>query len=1033
MSAMTGPRSPTSPWHQESQTLTLPGPSSPTTFFPLSDSRPSSFTKISPRAAAPEVPDSNYFSFNLESPSLFKNRDHLSPVQSNDSPEGQLIFGKDVAGAQHVSFGVRPGSEGGTPDSAVYRLSLNRGIGKRELDLSRPPKHVSIQSTETTEASGRPVSIERCAELLASFANDVMLLDVRPYAHFARGNIRGALNLCIPTTLLKRPSFDTKKLANTFTDEADRLNFVRWKTCRYIIVYDAATASMKDAGPLVNVLRKFSVEGWTGDGLILMGGFRTFSTKFPQLTQKQQQALSSQSKKVSPMQIDLPQSAPVAGGCSIPESSSAAIPFFGNIRQNMDLVGGVGQIALKHSEHLSESERRSLPPWLYQVSDPSDQGRMAASRFFDIEKIELERMRRALSYDHNNISSSNQTSNETFRVAGIEKGTKNRYNDIYPYEHTRVRLHDIPSGGCDYVNASYMKAEHSDRYYIATQAPVPDTFSDFWRVVWEQDIRLVVSLTAEVERGQVKCHPYWKSGAYGPFYVNNFSKQYIPMEPVDSPQANSRSPVDSEDSTIVVRHFGLSHSGTSGIFPVLRSRAAKQLCDSQFNTNCATFEFGDIRPNVKASSLALYGDDTLIFNCTAKAVHIFRVGYGQVALISSVKLPWIQSGLAEILKTAFDGHDLIYILHRFTPDVEEPDSSQEHPFIKQARDFGDDGQTVYLTCHSLQAPDEPVRVCAFPEHADCEPSALAVADDGGFAISWCHRILPTHSVVYYTVKPGSEYDVGPNLVGFFHTPRPLHKWHGNTRGPLITEMAFNDRSSQLLYTYQAKTLYASFQKIDRTGSPTLYENSNPVDFTDDLSLLFSIGVPFFGTHETSHQNGLEVCRWRYLSLGIATHREENWTVACLLRSEATCRARNCGHQMNLERGRRLQDWTVMTRLWGFRDATDSLGCKVAASKLGTRIAVANWNVIYVWALEPGALIDGDPEGYYGPMWRSANTGQIELHPVVLKLDAVCFQLRFTDRENEVVAITDRGIMLWDLAPPGRGSRSRRQLDIGNTV
>ncbi|CEL02438.1 Putative Tyrosine-protein phosphatase 1 [Aspergillus calidoustus] len=558
MSAMTGPRSPTSPWHQESQTLALPGPSSPATFFPLSDSRPSTFNRISPSQTLSS--DSNYFSFNLESPSLLKNRDHLSRIHSNESPEGQFISGKEVAGEQHVPFGVRPGSEGNVPDSAVYRLSLNRAIGKGELNTSAS-KAVPSQSAQTTGATGRPVSVEHCAELLGSCAHDVMLLDVRPYAHFSRGSIRGALNLCIPTTLLKRPSFDTRKLANTFTNESDRVTFARWKNCRHIIVYDAATASMKDAGPLINVLKKFSAEGWTGDGQILMGGFRAFSAKFPELTQQQQQASGPQSKKTSLMHIDLPQSAPIAGGCNIPESSSAAIPFFGNIRQNMDLVGGVGQIALKHSEHLSESQRRSLPPWLCQVSDPSDQGRMAASRFLDIEKTELERMRQALSYNHDNISSSNRNSNETFRVAGIEKGTKNRYNDIYPYDHTRVRLHDIPSGGCDYVNASYMKAEHSDRYYIATQAPVPDTFNDFWRVVWEQDIRLVVSLTAEVERGQVKCHPYWKSGTYGPFHVNNFSKKYIPMEPADSPQANSRSPMDSEKSAIVVRHFGLSHSG----------------------------------------------------------------------------------------------------------------------------------------------------------------------------------------------------------------------------------------------------------------------------------------------------------------------------------------------------------------------------------------------------------------------------------------------------------------------------------------
>ncbi|KAL2832377.1 protein-tyrosine phosphatase-like protein [Aspergillus cavernicola] len=563
MSTITGSRSPTSPWPQDSQTLTLPGPSSPTSFFPLSDSRPSSFSKLSPRGAASELSNSNYFSFNVESPSNFiKHRDHLSNFKpSNDSPDGHFVSGKNTAGEQAVHFGVSAGSDGGIPDSAVYRLSLNRALGKGRLDLSGS-RAVTATAAETNES--RPVSVEYCAELLKSHEHDSILLDVRPYAHFSNGNIKGALNLCIPTTLLKRPSFDTKKLANTFTDEADRINFARWRQCRHIIVYDAATTNMKDAAPLANVLKKFVAEGWKGDALILMGGFRVFSTQFPELTQQQGKALGTQSTTASTMHIDLPQSAPVAGGCNIPESSNAANPFFGNIRQNMDLVGGVGQIALKHSEHLSESKRRSLPQWLREVSEPADQGRIAASRFLDIERVELERMKQALSYDQS-INSNSERPSKRFRVAGIEKGTKNRYNDIYPYDHSRVKLHDVSPGNCDYINASHMKAECSDRHYIATQAPIPDTFNDFWRVVWEQDVRLIVSLTAEVERGQVKCHPYWKSGTYGALHVNNFSKKYIPLvspSPHGAGSGLENSSAETTDSSaIVARHFGLSHSG----------------------------------------------------------------------------------------------------------------------------------------------------------------------------------------------------------------------------------------------------------------------------------------------------------------------------------------------------------------------------------------------------------------------------------------------------------------------------------------
>ncbi|KAL6231774.1 hypothetical protein BDW75DRAFT_35421 [Aspergillus navahoensis] len=574
MSAMTGPRSPTSPWPQEPQTLALPGPSSPAALFPLSDSRPSSFNKISPRGAssrgtAAELPD-NYFSFSADSPSSFKGKGHFPHALPNESPEGKFIFEKGIAEQHPPYFGTGSGSSACIPDPAVYRLSLNRQTW--ESTSSGTTKSVSAPGLGP---SVRLVSTEACAELVGSHAHDIMLLDVRPYAHFSRGSIKGALNLCIPTTLLKRPSFDTKKLANTFTDEADRKSFGRWRQCRYIIVYDAATSNMKDAAPLANLVKKFTAEGWNGDGMVLTGGFKAFSSRFPELTQQQQQqqqpVLGAQSMKTSPMHIDLPQSAPVAGGCNIPESSNAAIPFFGNIRQHMDLVGGVGQIPLKHSEHLPASQRRSLPPWLREVSDPADQGRLAASRFFDIEKTELERMKQALSYDQNNDSSSDRPSSPRYRVAGIEKGAKNRYNDIYPYDHSRVKLHDIPRGGCDYVNASYLKAEYSNQHYIATQAPVPDTFDDFWRVIWEQDIRLVVSLTAEVERGQVKCHPYWKSGTYGQFHVNNFSKKYIPMEPSEPSNSQSvdtgveKASTESTDSTdnptLVVRHFGLSHLG----------------------------------------------------------------------------------------------------------------------------------------------------------------------------------------------------------------------------------------------------------------------------------------------------------------------------------------------------------------------------------------------------------------------------------------------------------------------------------------
>ncbi|KAB8231024.1 hypothetical protein ETB97_011160 [Aspergillus alliaceus] len=575
MSAMTGPRSPTSPWPQEPPNLQLASHPASATLFSLRDSHQSPLnSSLSPLNTVPERSGPNYFSISLEKPSNTKKAGEiLSYAESSvPSPKQQLLPMKtlldDYTGSGSAVDERRA--------SAIYKLSLNRGLPKRDMvsDRSGP----SPSSINEASGNSRTIVVLRCAELLESSPNDVMLLDVRPYAHFAKGSIKGSLNLCIPTTLLKRPSFDTQKLANTFTNEIDKLNFARWRHCRYIIVYDAGTSDMKDAGALANVLKKFIAEGWDGEALILQGGFSSFSNRFPSLVQRQPPPVRS-SKKPTSMHIDLPSAAPIAGGCALPDTSQPTIPFFGNIRQHMDLLGGVGQIPLQLPKNLTESTRQSLPSWLRKATDFADQGRDVSEKFLDLEKKELERMKQALTYDK---SSGNSIGDfpEKYRVAGIEKGTKNRYNDIYPFDHSRVKLQDVPPGGCDYVNANYMKAEHSNKCYIATQAPVPDTFNDFWRVIWEQDVRLVVSLTAEVERGQIKCHPYWESGKYGPIQVNNFSQKQIYMDSLDSQHVVSNptgppfeSSGDSGKPYIIVRHFALSHSA----FPFQPLREVTQL------------------------------------------------------------------------------------------------------------------------------------------------------------------------------------------------------------------------------------------------------------------------------------------------------------------------------------------------------------------------------------------------------------------------------------------------------------------------
>ncbi|XP_076451499.1 tyrosine-protein phosphatase non-receptor type 11-like [Babylonia areolata] len=95
-----------------------------------------------------------------------------------------------------------------------------------------------------------------------------------------------------------------------------------------------------------------------------------------------------------------------------------------------------------------------------------------------------------------------------------ENKCRNRYKNILPFDNTRVVLKegDPDVVGSDYINANFIRPEENmepRKTYIATQGCLKETVADFWRMTWQENSRVIVVTTKEVERGKNKLVKYW--------------------------------------------------------------------------------------------------------------------------------------------------------------------------------------------------------------------------------------------------------------------------------------------------------------------------------------------------------------------------------------------------------------------------------------------------------------------------------------------------------------------------------------------
>ncbi|KAM7433559.1 hypothetical protein ABFA07_016213 [Porites harrisoni] len=150
-----------------------------------------------------------------------------------------------------------------------------------------------------------------------------------------------------------------------------------------------------------------------------------------------------------------------------------------------------------------------------------------------------------------------------------ENQSKNRFNNIVAYDHSRVILsltENDPES--HYINANYIDSFEKANAYIATQGPVANTISDFWRMVWEQNCTVIVMITKIIERGRHKCTMYWpskqaKTEVHGPLRVTyldeeafaHYTVRRFEVKPVEQGSHYCQDMAEDEVKPMIVSQF----------------------------------------------------------------------------------------------------------------------------------------------------------------------------------------------------------------------------------------------------------------------------------------------------------------------------------------------------------------------------------------------------------------------------------------------------------------------------------------------
>lgn len=399
-------------------------------------------------------------------------------------------------------------------------------MGAFALCLGLPSTSSAKAPSYTIRDFTKPVMVTTSMENTKDYD---LVFDARLYNSFQHIHLRGAVNICIPTTLLKRSLMTVHSLLNIVNFPPKEKALLTEKLSIKdpkpgdkvkLLFYDNSSSSLSISFTLYQTVSKFLMFDQYFEVTLLEGGLLAVSTK-GNLPPPEPEFIIPEifSPTTEPrLAYSPPLLANSLSGFVLPLASAYQTKFVNLIKKNEGNTEGLKQYHHVFRFHPELDQiKGSLPRWLKVITGDNQLALQSLyakySRIEELESMRLEHLAQLclqktsekLFHDKKPLAvctplglcpDCDPTKYEMPK--GVEYGFKNRYKNIWPYEHLRVRLGCESCNSDDYFNANFIELKRvipkSQCRYIATQNPLNSTTGDFWSLINMQNIRIIINL-----------------------------------------------------------------------------------------------------------------------------------------------------------------------------------------------------------------------------------------------------------------------------------------------------------------------------------------------------------------------------------------------------------------------------------------------------------------------------------------------------------------------------------------------------------